>query len=468
MQQLSPMDAVFLSMETPETPAHIGGLAILDPTTAPQGFDFDRFLDFLESRIEVCPRFMWTVQEVPFGLDRPYWVEGSDRSPRDQVHRLAVPSPGGREELADLVGLLFERPLDRDQPLWEMYFIEGLQGGRVALLWKIHHCLIDGQSGAGIVEIMFDISPQPSARPLIGVSEEEVDVGGPASWSDLASSALRNGIEIPVASLRHAGKAIALAIDGQFGSLSDRTSLTAPRTSFNGRVGAKRTVAWSTSSLAEAKAIKDTLGVKLNDVILGITSEAIRGYLIGRNELPEQSLVAGVPVSTRQTGDHAMGNQLTSVNVEWGTHIADPIERIQSIHHATNEAKQSVSTRQNIDPMAILADAFLPGALQLVVRGAAAATESIPLPSNAVVSNVPMTPVPLYIAGAQVAEAVPISLLAPTQGLNITVISYNGQLHFGITADPNLVPEPGEIAGAIPKALLELQAALQKREKIDL
>ncbi|MCH2185049.1 wax ester/triacylglycerol synthase family O-acyltransferase, partial [Myxococcota bacterium] len=368
MQQLTRMDAVFLSMETPETPAHIGGLAILDPSTAPDGFDFDRFVDFLESRIKVCPRFMWTVQEVPFGLDRPYWVEGGGRTPREQVHRVAVPSPGGREELADLVGLLFERPLDRTLPLWEMFFIEGLQGGRVAVLWKVHHCLLDGRSGAGIAEIMFDLSPQPADRPLIA-PDDEAHAGEPASWSELARSAVRNGIDLPGASLRHAGKAVSMAIDGHFGPLSELSSTLAPKTSFNGRVGAKRCVAWSTASLADAKAVKETLGVKLNDVILGITAEAIRGYLIGRDELPEQSLIAGVPVSTRQGGDQAPGNQITAVNVYWGTDVEDPIHRIHAIHAAADEAKRSVETHRNLDPMAILADAFLPGALQLFARG---------------------------------------------------------------------------------------------------
>ena len=467
VQQLTRMDAVFLSMETPETPAHIGGLAILDPSTAPDGFDFEQFVEFLESRIEVCPRFMWTIQQVPFGMDRPYWVEGEHRSAREQVHRVAVPSPGGREELAGLVGFLFERPLDRTLPLWEMFFIEGLQGGRAAVLWKVHHCLLDGRSGAGIAEIMFDLSPQPADRPLIG-PKDEAQAGQPASWSELTRSAFRNGMDLPAASLRHVGKAVGMAIDGHFGPLAELSSTLAPKTSFNGRVGAKRTIAWSTASLADAKAAKETLGVKLNDVILGITAEAIRGYLIGRDELPEQSLLAGVPVSTRQSGDQTPGNQITSVNVYWGTDLDDPIERIHAIHAAADEAKQNVEAHRNLDPMAILADAFLPGALQLFARGAAAATDSMPLPSNAVVSNVPMTPVPLYIAGARVAEAVPISLLAPTQGLNITVISYNGHLHFGITADPNLVPEPGSIAEAIPKALIDLQSALQKSEHIDL
>ena len=144
MQQLAPLDAVFLSMETPSTPSHIGGLITLDPSSGASPFDFDRFCEFVETRVPRCPRFGWKLQTVPLGLDLPYWVEDDDFCVRDHIHRFALPAPGGATELADLAGLLFEKPLHSGRPLWEMFVIEGLQGGRVAMLWKIHHCLLDG------------------------------------------------------------------------------------------------------------------------------------------------------------------------------------------------------------------------------------------------------------------------------------------------------------------------------------
>ena len=133
MQQLSSVDSVFLSMETPETPGHIGGITILNPSTHPDdAFEFDRFVEFVAERLALCPRFSWRLQQVPLGLDRPYWVETPELDLRQHIHRMAVPSPGGQRELADLAGLLFPQPLDRSRPLWEMRFIEGLQGASIA------------------------------------------------------------------------------------------------------------------------------------------------------------------------------------------------------------------------------------------------------------------------------------------------------------------------------------------------
>jgi WS/DGAT/MGAT family acyltransferase len=458
------MDAVFLAMETPETPAHVGGLAILDPTSAPD-FGFARFLDFLESRLAVCPRFMWTVQEVPLGLDRPYWVERNGVSPRDLVHRIAVPSPGGTRELGDLAGLLFARPLDRSLPLWEMYFIEGLQGGRVALLWKVHHCLLDGASGAGLAELLFDLQPEPGERPLVAV-DDDAHAGPPASLLDMLGGAVRNGLQRPVAGGRHVGRAVRQAVDGLIGDGATPGAALAPRTIFNGTIGRRRAVAWSSVPLEDAKAVKNALRVKLNDVVLAVTGGAVRRYLIEHDALPEASLVASVPVSTRREGDRQLGNQLSEVNVYWGTDIEDPIERVRAVHRAASAAKEDVRAGRSLDIVGILAETLVPGAVQLLMRTASGATEAMPLPANAVVSNVPMTPVPLYIAGARVAETVPISLLAPTQGLNITVLSYDGSLHFGITADPGLVEEPWLLAGLIQKSLLALQEAVAGAEKL--
>ena len=172
-QQLTPLDAVFLSLETPEMPGHIGGLAILDPTTHPEeAFDFDTFVEFVAERLVLCPRFSWRLQEVPFGLDQPYWVEHEELDLKDHIQALGVPAPGGMRELSDLAGFLFAGPLDRSRPLWQMYFVEGLQGGRVALLWKVHHSLMDGVSGAGLVEMLFDIDPVPAERPMVPVQDE--------------------------------------------------------------------------------------------------------------------------------------------------------------------------------------------------------------------------------------------------------------------------------------------------------
>jgi WS/DGAT/MGAT family acyltransferase len=459
MQQLSSLDAVFLSMETPETPGHIGGLAILDPSTHPQeAFDFERFVEFAAERLALCPRFAWKLQEVPLGLDRPYWVETGALDFRAHIHRMAVPSPGGQRELAELACLLYPRPLDRSRPLWDMTFIEGLQGGRVALLWRVHHCLMDGASGAGLVELLFDLEPTPAERPLVTV-DDAAHAGAPVRAIEMMRNGLRNASRRPRAALAHLSTAGRDVVDRIKQNGLGGTAM-APRTSFNGVLSAQRSVGWSRISLERVKQLKRELDVTVNDVVLAITSESVRRYLDARDQLPEESLFASVPVSVRAEGDKSIGNQVAEVSIEWATDREDPIERIYAIHEAANAAKASVKAG-GFNLVDAMAESLSPGMLSLFARATAGSADSALLPANAVVSNVPMSPVPMYVAGAKIEGMVPMSLLAPTQGFNITVVSYNGEMHFGVIADPELVDNVWELADAIPKALGELEAAAE-------
>lgn len=469
MQQLTPQDAVFLSLETDSFPAHIGGLAFLDPGDAIP-FCYDRFVDFVRERLGACERFSWQLQQVPLGLDRPYWIRREHFDPAEQVSRIAVPSPYSDEELSRLTGMLFERALDRDRPLWEMVVIEGLPGGRVALLWKIHHCLMDGASGANLSEQLFDISPDAVREAPVAVPDtaRAADrVGG----ATIVERALRNAAELPGRQRHHLGKLARQSIKGLVGSLREgdgdagapRPNAKAPTALFNGMVGRRRAISWSTVSLDDVKRLKDAACVTVNDVVLAMTSGALRSYLEARDALPEASLVASVPVSMRAKDDKTLGNQVADLPVSWATDIEDPVERLLTIHRSATTAKASVKDGDHVDLVSILSEAVLPGALSLFMRGAAAAADKMPLPSNAVVSNVMMTPFPLYCAGARIEKMVPISMLAPTQGMNITVVSYCGELHFGIVHDPQLLPDPWELAGLIPKSFQVLQAAVDRK-----
>jgi diacylglycerol O-acyltransferase len=459
-QQLTPMDAVFLSLETPEIPGHIGGLALLDPSSHPDGvFDYDNFLDFVAERLPLCPRFGWRLQEVPFGLDQPYWVEESELDLSRHVHRIAVPSPGSMNEVTDLASYLFARPLDRSLPLWEMFFIEGLQGGRVAMLWKVHHCLMDGVSGAGLVELMFDLQPVPADRPLLTV-DERAEAGPSVDWTTMAMRAVSNATRRPGALLRHLRSAGRQLVD-QLSSDGLAGIATAPKAPFNGVVGMRRSVAAARISLERVKSLKDELGVTVNDVVLALTSDAVRRYLIARDELPTEPLIAAVPVSLRSKGDKSIGNNVSEMSVDWATHIEDPVERIRRISDDSLRAKTSAKA-ERLNPLGAMAESLAPGAMQLMMRASAFGADSMPIPANAVVSNVPMSPVPLYIAGARIETMVPMSMLAPTQGFNITVLSYCGDLHFGLIADPGLVDNIREIADGLPKALVELEEAVDR------
>jgi WS/DGAT/MGAT family acyltransferase len=458
MSQLSALDSVFLSIETPETPGHIGGLVIMDPDTHPDGgFGFDFFVDFVAERLALCPRFAWKLQEVPFGLDEPYWVDEEELDLRRHVQAMALPSPGGTRELSQLASYLFERPLDRRLPLWEMFYIEGLQGGRVALLWKVHHCLMDGVSGAGLVELLFDLAPAPGDRPLLPVDDAS-SAGIEVGLLEMTSRGLRNATRRPANLARHVYRAGTQLADQLRQHGIDGVS-SAPRSIFNGVVSARRSVAWSSVSFERVKQLKDELGVTVNDVVLALTSDAVRGYLHARGELPEESLVVAVPVSLREKGDKSMGNQVSEIGVAWATDIEDPLERLLFIHQAAMEAKSSDKARR-VNPLQAMAESFTPGAVQLLARASGASADRMPLPANAVVSNVPMSPVPIYIGGARIETTIPMSLLAPTQGFNITVLSYCGELHFGLLADPAMVENIWEIADGVPKALGSLERAV--------
>lgn len=458
-QQLSALDTVFLSIESPDTPTHIGGLALLDPSTHPEdGFGFESFCELVADRLRLCPRMAWSVQEVPFGLDRPYWVEGRPLDVDRHLHAVTVPAPGGSHELAKLAGLLFSRPLPRNQPLWEMIYIDGLQGGRVAVLWKIHHCLMDGVSGASLIEMLFDLDPTPAESPLFPV-DEEARAGGAVSTLGWGVRALRNAARRPAAVYRHLSGAASQLARARAEGLQARP---APRTPTNGRVGGRRSVAWSLVSFERIQALKRVLGVTVNDVVLALTSGAVRGYLEAREALPEQSLIAAVPVSGRQPGDTAMGNQVSEMLIDWATDCADPIERLARIHAATTRAKAREVT-DRFDMLGALSECVTPGVASLLVGVGARYADRMPLPANAVVSSVPVSPIPIYLAGARIESIVPLSILPPSQGLNITVLTYCGELHFGVTADPELVDSAWEIADAFPKALVQLEEAAAMR-----
>ncbi len=457
MQQLSPNDAVFLSIETDELPAHVGGLSFLEPV-AGHPFSYDAFVELTRERIALCDRFSWRLQEVPFGLDRPYWVRTPDFDVADHLSQIALPAPYSDEALAKLVGMLFERPLDRTRPLWEMILIEGLPGDRRVLLWKVHHCLMDGASGANLSELMYDLGPEPAARERNALVEEAT-AGDPVAPSELIARATRNAARLPIAQSRH----LLRLVRDQLTRREEEAPATAPVAPFNGVVGMQRGVVWSSVSFDAVKRLKDTLGVTVNDIVLSITAGALRDYLKEHDRLPEASLVASVPCSLRKADDKRMGNQVSELAVRWSTDIADPIERVLRIHDDADHAKRRAKNGESLDMIKMMGDALLPGALQLMIRGASIAADKMPLPANAVVSNVPMTPFPLYCAGMKIAKAIPISLLAPTQGMNITVLTYCGEMHFGIVHDPELLPEPWSLAGRIEKNLQVLQQAVDEQ-----
>ncbi|MBW2270037.1 MAG: wax ester/triacylglycerol synthase family O-acyltransferase [Deltaproteobacteria bacterium] len=459
MHQLEGSDSIFLALETPDAPGHVGGLTVLDPSDSPD-FSFERVCEVVNERMRLEPRYTRKLVEVPFGLDRPYFVEDTDFDVSRHVHRIAVPSPGGIRELAELAGELYRRPLDRDRPLWEMWFIEGAENGRVAMLMKSHHCLMDGMSSAGLGELLCDLEPEPKNGPILPPSQDTPDAEPPSAW-DLAWGAARNVATTPARMMNFTGAMLKQTAAAVISSLRDDDApplpTQVPATSFNQPVGPRRALAAATLPLADIKAIKKHFDVTVNDVILAITSSAVRRYLEKREELPEESLVAMIAVSTRDEGDDSTGNSVTSAPVRWCTDVKNPLKRLKRIHKHAAKTKEFVKNHDT-DMLAGMGEAMPPALTGLLMRANSA---GLGMPGNVVVSNVRGTPVPLYVAGAKIECMYPLSLLVSGQGLNITVVSYMDRVDVGFTVDPDQVSDPWALADGIAKGRDELLAAME-------
>src|SRR5215210_4389839 len=320
MQQLTSLDAQFLAIETPRTYGHVGGLAIYDPSTAPGGdvahADICRLV---EERLHLLPPFTRRLVEVPLGLDHPYWIEDPDFDLDFHIRDSAVPPPGDERQLAHTIERIFARPLDRTRPLWELYLIHGLSGGRVALLTKIHHAVVDGVSGNEILGVLLD--PSSEGRDIPPPPEGEAGERVPGELEMLGRgllglprqpvralrslpTALPNLTELPGANAFPAVPQISGAIsrlrqmagaDTDPGIL-EVTTARAPRTSFNGPVSPHRRFAFGSLPLDSVKRLKNELGITVNDVVVALCATAVRDWLLDRDELPREPLVAMVPV----------------------------------------------------------------------------------------------------------------------------------------------------------------------------
>ncbi len=486
MRQLTGLDAQFLALENPRQAGHVGGLAILDPSTRPSGtLELDDVLALIAERLPLLPPFRWRLKQVPLGLDYPYWIDDPDFDLEYHVRELALAAPSSDEKLAEQVARIFSRPLDRARPLWETYLIHGLADGRVGLLTKIHHAAIDGISGAEIMGALLDLSPDGRE------SGHAAGPGGSARWRERAGRARdartrsARRATLPAARApgralhgaqprgradlrRHPGRPAARSqhrrgcvrtLRRRESRVLERTTLSPPRTSFNSRVSAHRRFAFGRLPLADVKAIKNHYGCTVNDVIVALCATVVRRWLIDHRELPGTPLVAQVPVSVRTEAQRgSFGNRVGMMSVPLLTNEADPVVRLQATHDALRVAKE----HHQALPAQLLQDAaqFIPPALfsraSRVTFSLAAARKPI---WNLVVSNVPGPQVPLYLAGARLEANYPVSVITDGMGLNITVMSYCGHLDFGIVADREQMRDVWKLIFWLDDALEELLPA---------
>jgi diacylglycerol O-acyltransferase / wax synthase len=455
--RLSALDVSFLYMEEPTTPMHVGGLLVFEPPA--EGFDYDRLITLIEDRIGLVPRYRQKVRWVPGHLANPVWVDDADFDLTFHVRRSALPRPGSDAQLHELVSRLMSRRLDRSRPLWEMYLVEGLEGGRIAIISKTHHAMVDGISAVDIGQVILDVTPTPRDVPedlwmpapppgLVGLVADAVAelVRRPTAVADT--------VRMGVLDLRSTAGKVAGAVGG-LAAAARVAARPAPSTPMNVPIGEQRRFGVARTDLDDYKRVRKQHGGTVNDVVLATVAGALRGWLLSRGEAVTGSTTmrALVPVSVRSDEQRgSAGNRVSSYLVDLPVGEPDPVIRLSQVSFAMKAHKES---GQSVGADAIVAlSGFAPPTLHAVAAQVAnGMTRRL---FNVVVTNVPGPQFPLYAAGAQMLDMFPVVPLAKGQAMSIGLTSYNGGVFYGLNGDRDAMPDIDVVAALLSEALAEL------------
>jgi diacylglycerol O-acyltransferase / wax synthase len=461
MQRLTGLDAGFLYMETPSQHLHTLKIAILDPSTVPGGYAFDRVKEVLAERLHLLPPFRRRLVEVPLALHHPLWIEDPDFDLDAHVRRVAVPAPGGPEQLDELVSSIASTPLDRRRPLWEIWVVEGLEGGHVGFVTKIHHCAADGVLAAQLLTQVVDPSPEltevpPSERPWVPEP--------PPSGLRLVLGALADLARVVARLPGLLGRTLsgfrAVSRRRRAGAPSPPLPFTAPSLSFNGSLTPHRWYVSTALSLDEVKAVKSALGATVNDVVLAVCAGALRRYLADRGEPVDRPLLVGVPVSTRTEDRGELANSVSNLFASLPVDVDDPVERVRRIHDGMAGAKEQHNAL-GAEMLRDWSEVTPPRPFAAVVGAYSrlGLAERHRPPINLVISNVPGPPSVVYVAGARLEAIYSMGPILENIGLNITVWSYRGEMFFGLVGCKERNPDLRRLAGNLHDALDELRKA---------
>lgn len=457
MNRLSGLDASFLALENDVQHMHVGSALIFEGPV-PTGEEFSAAVD---SRLHLVPRYRQRVSRLPLDFARPVWIDDQRFRLSNHVKRTALASPGSEDELRALVARVMAARLDRAHPLWEIWLVEGLSDGRWAIINKIHHALIDGISGHDILELIMDPTPHPPA------------VDAPRSWSpaaapsstELVVSGVARAVRTPLSRLAtvasaavHPRQVLGFATTQVRGlALMGEQALRRPSSVLNGPLGPHRRWGWASSTLADASVIRKAWGGTVNDVILAAISGGFREFLLSRGESVHQRTVRSmVPVSIRTADQKSrLGNEVTAMFADLPVGIADPVERL----HAVSAQLQGLKGSGMAIGMhsLIAAGDFVPPTL--FALGARLSAHVPQRYISTVTTNVPGPQIPLYFRGRRMLAMYPYIPLGSRLRITIGIVSYHGQLAFGVTGDRDAVPDVDVLCRGIETAMADLLAA---------
>jgi len=461
LDRLSAVDATFLHQERDNSHMHIGGIAILEG----QPPSYEEFCAHIERRLHLVPRYRQKLATPPYQAGRPLWIDDPTFNLDYHVRHTALPSPGDEERLLRLTARIFSQQLDRAKPLWELYLVEGLQGNRWALLSKTHHCLVDGVSGAELLTVLFDLSPdyelaaegsawrphpQPSTAEILAAGARDL-IGAVGS---LAGQAVGTAIAGPLVVIRRTRE----AVEG-LGEVAWAIANPAPPTPLNLPIGPHRRFAVVQGRLDDYKLIKNTFGGTVNDVVLAVVAGAMERFLRGRGVRTKGLVLrAMVPVSTRASDQNgALGNRIAVMLARLPVYISDPGERLGWVRREMEGLKQSKQV-VGADLIAGL-QAFAPPTLLAQASRLAMSSRMY----NLLVTNVPGPQFPVYAVGCRLKEVIPVPFLAPDHALAVAIMSYDGGINFGLLGDFDHLDDLDVVRDGIADCLAEYLSLAKTR-----
>lgn len=449
MDRLSPIDASFLAGERTSSHMHVGGIMLFEGPPPSR----EEALEHIAGRLHLVPRYRQKLAVPRFEMGRPMWVDDASFNLEYHVRQTALTSPGGIDELKQLAGRIFSQRLDRSKPLWESWYVQGLEDGRFAIINKTHHALVDGMAGVDLATVLFDLTPEPPERDDVADWSPQDE----PSDAQLVAEGVKGLLRAPMDIARRVTDAVRRpdevreAIEG-LGEVAWATLNPAPETPLNVAIGPHRRVTWLQTELKDFKTIKNELGGTVNDVVLAVVAGAIGHWLRTRGVRTEGlELRAQVPVSIRSDDDrHRLGNRIAVMRAPLPVYARDPIERLRIVREAMAGLKQSKQALA-AEVIAGLEDFAPPTILSMASR----MNWSTRL-FNLIVTNVPGPQVPLYMQGRELLEVVPVAFLPENYALTVAVMSYNGKLDFSLLGDYDSMPDIEKLRGFVQESLQEL------------